>query len=66
VAAPTVSTENFMGTGRYLLAGFPAFAYIGERLSKRRTLRPAIAWLAVSGGLMLFMGFEFARSTYLS
>ena len=64
VATPTVSTEDFMGTGRYLMAAFPAFALVGEQLSERR--RPRVAWMAVSASLLLFMGFLFARSTYLT
>jgi Gpi18-like mannosyltransferase len=33
VALPAVSTGDFMGTGRYLLAAFPVFALVGARLA---------------------------------
>ena len=65
VATPTLSTEDFMGTGRYLMAAFPAFALFGERLAHRRRVDQA-TWLAICGGLMVFMAFLFARSTYLT
>lgn len=64
VAIPTVSTGDFMGTGRYLIAAFPAFAVVGEALSERPRAR--IGWLAVSGAWLVVMAFGFSRSVYLS
>lgn len=63
VAIPTVSTEDFMGTGRYLIAAFPAWALWGERWSDRRR-----GWVpvAASGVLMVLLSMGFARSWYLT
>jgi Gpi18-like mannosyltransferase len=44
VLIPTISTDDFMGTGRYLLAAFPVFAIAGERLDTMRAAR----WLYVT------------------
>lgn len=63
VAIPTLSTEDFMGTGRYLIAAFPTAALLGEWLSKQAY---RWWWLGVSGALMTFMSMGFARSWYLS
>jgi hypothetical protein len=63
VAIPTFSTEDFMGTGRYLIAGFCVWALLGERLaSKRWGWAPIVA----SGSLMAFMAMGFSRSWYLT
>ncbi|MCU1497014.1 MAG: putative lipoprotein [Acidimicrobiales bacterium] len=64
VAIPTLSTEDFMGTGRYLMAGFPVLALWGERIADRPLARRA--WLGISGTLMVFMAALFSRSTYLT
>jgi hypothetical protein len=64
VAIPTVSTGDFMGTGRYLIAAFPAFAVVGEALVDRPRARRG--WLAVSGVWLVVMAFGFSRSIYLS
>lgn len=63
VAIPTISTEDFMGTGRYLIAAFPAWALWGERWSARRW-----GWVpvAVSGVVMVLLSMGFARSWYLT
>ncbi|MFM7068271.1 MAG: hypothetical protein ACKOYM_02320 [Actinomycetes bacterium] len=63
VAIPTVSTEDFMGTGRYMIAAFPAWAMWGERWSTQRR-----GWwpLAVSGCVMVLLSAGFARSWYLT
>lgn len=64
VAIPTVSTGDFMGTGRYLMAAFPAFAVFGEGLATRP--RWAVAWLSGCAALLLLMVFGFSRSWYLT
>lgn len=64
VAMPAISTHNFMGTGRYLLLAFPAWAVIGERLAGRRWQGSAV--LLASGLTMLVMAWGFSRSVYLS
>ncbi|WCO65898.1 hypothetical protein PO878_15450 [Iamia majanohamensis] len=64
VAIPTVSTGDFMGTGRYLMAAFPCFALAGERLAphaRARVLVPLACALAMVG-----MSAAFARSVYLT
>ena len=53
-----------MGTGRYLMAAFPAAALIGEWLGNHRT--PRIAWFGVSVVALLVMNFGFSRSWYLT
>ena len=63
VAIPTVSTEDFMGTGRYLIAAFPAWALWGERLAQRDR---GWAVVAASGVLMVLLSMGFARSWYLT
>lgn len=63
-AIPTVSTGDFMGTGRYLIAAFPAFAVAGELLAERPRARTG--WLVASGVWLVVMAFGFSRSVYLS
>lgn len=65
VAIPTFSTEDFMGTGRYLMAAFPAWALLGERLSERseRVQRLAIGALFA---IVSVMAWGFSRSWYLT
>lgn len=65
VAIPTLTTGDFMGTGRYLMAAFPVFALLGERLGEGSpTLRRAV--LGTSGALMVFASWAFSRSWYLT
>ena len=63
VAIPTVSTADFMGTGRYLIAAFPVWAMWGERLATRDR-----GWVlvAASGVLMVLLSMGFSRSWYLT
>lgn len=63
VAIPTVSTEDFMGTGRYLIAAFPVAALLGEWLSQQRY---RWVWLGTSGTVMALLSMGFARSWYLT
>jgi hypothetical protein len=63
VAIPTVSTEDFMGTGRYMIAAFPAWVLWGERLAARSR---GWAVVAASGVLMVLLSMGFARSWYLT
>jgi len=65
VAIPTLSTEDFMGTGRYLMAAFPAFAYLGEHLARRR--RAVQIGSIVAGSVVIIaMAATFSRSWYLT
>lgn len=65
VAIPTLSTGDFMGTGRYLMAAFPVTALLGERLARRDDPIPA-AVLGALGALMVFMAWGFSRSWYFT
>lgn len=64
VGLSALSTKNFTGMGRYLLAAFPCFAVAAELLEGRARLRRWV--LACSGvGLAAAASF-FARAYYLS
>ena len=64
VGLSALSTKNFTGMGRYLLAAFPLFAVAAELLEGRGRLRTLV--LAGSGvGLAAAASF-FARAYYLS
>ena len=54
-----------MGTGRYLMAAFPAFALWGERLTARPVPQRVVA-LEERASCLLFFGFHFAASVYLT
>lgn len=64
VMIPTVSTEDFMGTGRYLIAAFPAWALVGEMFATRWVRHRWV--IGVSAALMIAMAAAFARSWYLT
>jgi hypothetical protein len=64
VAVPTFFSQNFIGTGRYILAAFPCFAVGAELL----THRPRLRWVLVASSaatLVLLTSF-WARYYYLS
>jgi hypothetical protein len=63
-AIPALSVENFMGAGRYLMAAFPVFAWIGASLARRRVARVVV--LSAAAGLLLLMAFGYGRSWYLT
>lgn len=65
VAIPTLSTGDFMGTGRYLMAAFPVAALLGERLAERPVVVRRAA-LGASASLMVFMAWGFSRSWYFT
>lgn len=64
VGLPALSTKNFFGMGRYLLAAFPCFAVAGELLVDKGRLRTWV--LAASGVVMVAMTSLFARAYYVS
>ncbi len=64
VALPALSTKDFFGMGRYVLAAFPCFAVAGELLASRPRLR-AVA-LVASGTALVVATSLFARGSYLS
>lgn len=65
VLAPAlVGSQDFQGSGRYLLAAFPVFALVGAGLSTRPRL--GVGVVAVSAILLVALTSLFARGYYLS
>jgi len=64
VGLAALSTKNFFGMSRYVLAAFPCFAVAGEWLASRVRLRAAA--LAASGAGLVAATSFFARGHYLS
>ncbi len=62
---PVIGSKDFQGTGRYLLAAFPAVALAGEWLAERspRTRRVV---LVASGLLLLTWSHLYARGHYVA
>ena len=64
VLVPAVSTKNFFGMGRYLLAAFPCFAVAGELLAARPRLA-AVVYPVSALGLLALTG-AYSQGHYLS
>ncbi len=64
VALPAISTKDFQGMGRYLLAAFPCFAVAGDLLAHQPRLR--VLAIAGSGFGLLLMASLSARGYYLT
>ena len=64
VLVPALSTKNFFGMGRYLLAAFPCFAVAGELLAQRPALAKIAYPLAAVG--LLALTAAYSQSYYLS
>ena len=64
VGLSALSTKNFFGMARYLLAAFPIFAVVGELLADRPALR-RVALPAGGAGLLLLTA-VFGTGYYLS
>jgi hypothetical protein len=64
VGLAAVSTKNFFGMSRYVLAAFPCFAVAGQWLAGRARLR--FTTLAASGVTLVVATSFFARGHYLS
>ncbi|HVE75470.1 MAG TPA: hypothetical protein VND22_01745 [Actinomycetota bacterium] len=64
VAMPALSSKDFVGMARYVIAAFPCFAVAGGWLSSRR--RVGIPLLTISVFLLLVMTSLFARRFYIS
>lgn len=64
VGLSALSTKNFFGVARYLLAAFPLFALVGELLAERPVLRRA-ALPASAAGLVVLTA-VFGTGYYLS
>jgi len=65
IASPVYGSKDFMGSGRYLLVLFPAFAFVGEWLAASgRPVR--IAYLGISAVTLTVLAAGFAHGMYLS
>jgi hypothetical protein len=64
VGLPTLSSKDFMGMGRYLLAAFPLFLTLALLLRERPRLR--LAAMALSGVLMVALSAAYGAAHYVS
>jgi len=64
VGLSALSTQNFFGMSRYVLAAFPVFAVAAELLVRKPVLRSV--WLGLSAALLVSATSLFARGFYLS
>ncbi|MGI8807059.1 MAG: mannosyltransferase family protein [Acidimicrobiales bacterium] len=64
VLVPAVSTKNFFGMGRYLLAAFPCFAVAGELLAARPKLAAVVYPVSAIGLVALTVAYS--QGHYLS
>jgi hypothetical protein len=66
VAIPAIGTGDFQGMGRYLLAAFPVFAFLGEWLAERAPTWMRQAAIPVSGLCLLVGAAMFGTGFYLT
>ncbi|HVE81688.1 MAG TPA: mannosyltransferase family protein [Myxococcales bacterium] len=64
MAIPTLSSKDFMGLGRYALAGFPAFLTLALLMKDRPRLRTG--WLAVTGAALVGLAYAFGSGAYVA
>jgi hypothetical protein len=66
IAIPIIGTDDFMGTGRYLLVAFPIAAAAGDALAaaRWRWVRPAV--LVASAAFLIVLTVIFATGTEVS
>ncbi|HEX8821338.1 MAG TPA: mannosyltransferase family protein [Archangium sp.] len=64
VGMPTLSSKDFMGMGRYLLASFPLFLTLALLLHERPRLRRGV--LATSAVLLVSLAAAYGAGTYVS
>jgi hypothetical protein len=64
ILLPAVSTKNFFGMGRYLMAAFPCFAVAGEMLAERPRLAAVVYPVAAVGLVILTVAYS--QGHYLS
>jgi len=64
VAVPLLGSKDFQGTGRYMLAAFPAFFVAGEWFAEHRTARRR--WLPISTVGLVYLTSLFARGYYVA
>ena len=65
IGIPVISSKDFYGLGRYLLAAFPVVAVAGEWLVHRPVWVRAGAW-SVSAALLGFISYSYARGLYVA
>jgi len=61
---PALSSKDFMGLGRYVLAGFPAFLTLALLLQE--TPRVRTGWLVASGALLVALAYAFGTGAYVA
>ncbi len=64
VGLPALSSKDFMGMGRYLLAAFPLFVTLALMLRERPRLRLGV--MATSGVLMILLAVAYGAAEYVS
>ena len=64
VLLPALSTKNFFGMARYLLAAFPCFAAAGELLAERRAVARVV--YPLSAVALLVLTAAYSQGHYLS
>jgi hypothetical protein len=64
VGIPAVSTKDFMGAGRYIIAAFPVFVTLALLLEARPRAR--VAWLVASGLALVALTMAFASDRYVA
>lgn len=64
VGLPALSSKDFMGMGRYLLAAFPLFVTLALMLRERPRLR--LGLMATSGVLMVVLATAYGAAAYVS
>ena len=64
VGLPALSSKDFQGLGRYVMAAFPIFLVAASLLQRRTRLR--LGWLAASAALLVALAFGFGAGGYVS
>jgi hypothetical protein len=64
ILVPAISTKNFFGMSRYLLAAFPCFAVLGEMLAERPRLAKVVYPVAAAG--LIALTAAYSQGQYLS
>lgn len=64
VGIPAVSSKDFQGLGRYVIAAFPLFLTVALLLADRPKARAG--WLGLSAALLLALGVAFGAGAYVS
>ena len=65
IGIPVISSKDFYGLGRYMIPAFPVVAVAGEWLSGRPVWLRVSIW-TLSGTMLAFLGYSYARGLYLA